>query len=205
MDVDADDPERLLEGWRAGRVQRRDLYRAVREAMHQGARRGIGWVLAADPNEQDIEDVVYDAFLEFEAKDPLEVDSLVGLAKHMARLRGIDRGRAIIRERRNIMSELTDRAYQADLEFAADDVRLAGEREVLSRDASDCLASLPADQLSVVTATIMERMSLSDWALNEGKTHQAASRQRTRALESLKRCVQANVRRRQDGEGGPDE
>lgn len=205
MDADADDPERMLEAWRTGRVERRDLYVAVREAMHQGARRGIGWVLAADPDEQDVGDVVYDAFCELEAKDAFEIHSLVGLARHIARLRGIDRGRAIIRERRNIASELTDRAYQADREFVVDDVRAAGEREVLARYAADCLASLPEDQQSVVTATIMERTSLSDWALSEGKTHQAASRQRTRALDSLKRCVQAKIRSRRDGEGGPDE
>lgn len=205
MDADAENSKWVLEEWRAGRAQRGNLYTAVRKGMYQGARRGLRTVLGGDPNEQDVQDVGYDAFCKFEAKDPHDIHSLIGLATRIAQVRGIDRGRAIVRERRKMESQLTDRAYQAELDFADDDRRQAGERELLAEYAADCLESLPEGQRSVVTATIVGQTRLLDWALLHGKSHQAAGRQRTRALDTLKGCVQAKSGSQQEQEGGPND
>jgi hypothetical protein len=81
-------------------------------------------------------------------------------------------------------------AITDDPQFRDDDIRAAAAREVLVGHALDCLATLTDEQRDVVGATIMGHESLSDWALRNGKTHQAASRQRSRALEALHQCVQ---------------
>lgn len=202
MDADAENSKRVLEEWRIGRAQRGDLYTAVRGGMYQGARRGLRTVLRGDPDEQDVEDVIYDAFCEFEAKDPHDIHSLLGLASHIARLRGIDRGRAIVRERQKMESALTDRAYQAELDFTDNDLQRARNYELNDLYAADCVQLLSDAQRSVVTATIVERTRLSDWALLHGKSHQAAGRQRDRALDTLRRCVQAKSGSPQEQEGG---
>jgi RNA polymerase sigma factor (sigma-70 family) len=199
MAADTDDSERMLEASQAGREQRTALYEAVTDTMHQGARRGIAAITARPPNEDDVGDVVYEAFCEFEKMDPNELRALRGMAHHLAFQRGRDRGRAIIRQREKINKLSEDRALVGELEFREVDVQIAQRREVLARTAIECLEALPADQQSVVAATVMESMSLSDWALREGKSHQAASRQRTRALESLRRCVSGELRSQQDG------
>jgi DNA-directed RNA polymerase specialized sigma24 family protein len=121
------------------------------------------------------------------------------MAYQVAFQRGRDRGRKIIQQREQIDLVSKDRALLGDLEFREVDAQIAQRREALARTASECLGALPADQQSVVAATVMESMRLSDWALREGKSHQAASRQRTRALESLRRCVNRKRRSQQDG------
>jgi DNA-directed RNA polymerase specialized sigma24 family protein len=199
MAPDMDDSERELEACRVERAQRTALYEAVTDTMHQGARRGIHAITACTPNEDDVGDVVYDAFCEFEKKNQDELRSPQGMAYQVAFQRGRDRGRKIIQQREQIDLVSKDRALLGDLEFREVDAQIAQRREALARTASECLPALPADQQSVVAATVMESTRLSDWALREGKSHQAASRQRTRALESLRRCVNRKRRSQQDG------
>lgn len=135
---------------------------------------------------------MYNAFLELERHDPAEVVSIVGLAKIIAYRRGQDAGRKIIREREQISALMTDRAATAELEFHDDDeVLAAAEQEVLLGHALDCMGGLTDEQRDIVRATVMGRESLSDWALRAGKSHQASSRQRARALESLRRCIES--------------
>lgn len=195
------DDEDLLGAWRRGSADRGDLYRTVRTPMYQRARQGIGSITSSDPHPQDVEDAVYNAFLELERRDPAEVVSIVGLAKMIAYRRGQDIGRKIIRVREQISVLMTDRAVTAELEFRDDEVLAAAEQEVLLGHALDCMGGLTEEQRDIVRATVMARESLSDWALRAGKTHQAASRQRARALESLRRCIESkgspNDRRRQ--------
>jgi DNA-directed RNA polymerase specialized sigma24 family protein len=199
MAAETDDSERVLEAWRAGRVTRTALYEAVADTLHQGARRGITATIAQPANEDDVGNVVYDAFCELERKDPLELRSLLGMANRIAFQRGRDRGRTIVKERENIKTLVQDPALHGELEFHDEDLQVAQRREVLAQIATECLDGLTAEQRSVVAATVMEPMSLSDWALREGKSHQAASRQRTRALEALHRCVDRKLRSQQDG------
>lgn len=189
MRRDEGDLRNLLESWRTGGATRRDLYLAVRVTMYQAARRGIGAITCDIPDEQDVEDVVYQAFCEFEAQDPAAVRSIVGLAWQVAYRRGQDAGRVIVRSREQIRGHVQDRAIRMNLEFTDEDVRAAAQREILIGHAMDCLDLLPDEQQDVVRATVMGRETLSNWALRVSKSHQAASQQCARALRSLARCV----------------
>jgi DNA-directed RNA polymerase specialized sigma24 family protein len=199
MGAESEDPEWVLKEWQAGRVQRRDLYDAVRGAMKQAARRGIGYITANGFNEHDVDDVVYKSFCELENQDPFQMQTLIGFARRIADMRGRDRGRELIRERERIKAITADRAIQAELTFSEVDALESAKNEETARLAIQCLDTLTAPQRSVVTATIMGRMSLSDWALQEGKTHQAASTQRSRALTALRKCVDHKLRSQQSG------
>jgi DNA-directed RNA polymerase specialized sigma24 family protein len=202
MRRDAEKLGDLLERWRAGGATTRDLYSAVREDMYQAARRGIGFITSDSPDRQDVEEVVYEAFREFEAQDPAAVRSIIGLARRIAYCRGQDAGRAIIRNREQIRGLSRDRAVRASIEFSDEDVHVAAQREVLVGYAMHCLDSLPDEQRDVVRATVMGRETLSNWALRAGKSHQAASRQCERALRSLARCVKSKRAAHQITEGG---
>jgi DNA-directed RNA polymerase specialized sigma24 family protein len=202
MTHDAGDPDDLLKRWRAGRATTHDLYTTVRGGMYQSARRGIGFITSDTPDKQDVEDVVYEAFCEFASQDPAEVGSIVGLARRIAYFRGMDAGRRIIRDREHIQGLAGDRAVRAGIEFSDEDARADAERAVLAEYAIECLDLLPDEQQDVVRATVMGRETLSDWALHAGKSHQAASRQRVRALGSLARCVKSKLTARQISEGG---
>jgi RNA polymerase sigma factor (sigma-70 family) len=199
------DLEALLEDWRRGRADGADLYRALREAMYQAARQGIGMITSSDPDPHDVEDAVYSAFRELERQDPAFVVSLVGLAMKIAYRRGQDAGRRVVRRREQIRDMLADRAVTAEVQFRDDDVRAAADQEVLAGHALGCLEALTDEQRDVVRATLMDRESLSNWALRTGKTHQAASRQRSRALESLRRCTEVKRSGRRRAQGGNDE
>ncbi|KQH76285.1 hypothetical protein AO501_29110 [Mycobacterium gordonae] len=199
MAPDIDASEREPEARRAARARRTALYESVKDPIHHAARRGIHAITACTPNEDDVVEVAYDAFCEFEKKNRDELSSPQGMAYQIAFQRGRDRGRKIIRHREQIDLLCKEPTLQGELEFREVDAQLAQRRDEMARTAIECLAALPADQQSVVTATVMESMSLSDWALREGKSHQAASRQRGRALESLRRCVDRQRRGQQDG------
>jgi DNA-directed RNA polymerase specialized sigma24 family protein len=188
--VETDD-EKLLGAWRQGRAERRDLYLAVHAPMRQAASQGIASITASRPDPQDVGDAVYDAFVELVRQDPANVVSIVGLAKKIASRRGQDTGRKIIRMREQIHELVITLIITDDPQFRDDDVRTAAAQEVLSGHALDCMEALTEEQRDVVQATIMGHESLSDWALRAGKTHQAASRQRTRALGALQRCIES--------------
>ena len=75
------------------------------------------------------------------------------------------------------------------LEFDDGDVRAAEEDERLLAMAEGCFERLTEEQRDLVTKTIMGQELLSDWALHKGRSHQAASRQRRRAIEAIRRCI----------------
>ena len=189
MDVSGTDAEGLLLRWRQGRVDKGALYLAVRGPMYQAARSGISSITSSNPNPQDVEDAVYDAFLQLWAKDPADVSSVTGLAKVIARRRGQDIGRRVVREREQIDELLTNPLAMAAAEFHDQDVRAAEEDERVLAMARGCFERLTEEQRDLVTKTIMGQEQLSDWALRKGTSHQAASRQRTRAIEAIKRCI----------------
>lgn len=187
MDDDAHELTELVERWQTGYGDVRSLYDSLREGMHQTARRGIQRVIAKPPDEHRVQDVVYIAFTELLRTDPAAMTSPVGLAKTIAYRRGIDEGRKILRERQRI-----SRLDVLDVAGTAPDrqeILAAAEEEALHQLAAECMKSLTSDQRAVVQATVMGPMTLSDWALNAGTSHQAVSRQRSRALDSLRRCV----------------
>jgi len=175
--------------WRQGRLDESVLYAAVRGPMYQAARSGISSITSSDPHPQDIEDAVYDAFVQLWAKDPADVSSVTGLAKVIARRRGQDIGRRVVREREQIEGLLANPLAVAAVEFDDEDVRAAEEDERVLAMAEKCFERLTEEQRDVVTKTIMGQEQLSDWALRKGRTHQAASRQRRRAIEAIRRCI----------------
>jgi hypothetical protein len=189
MDESGTDAEGLLLRWRQGQLDVRVLYTAVREPMYQAARGGISSITSSDPDRQDVEDAVYDAFVQLSAKDPADVSSVTGLAKVMARRRGQDIGRKVVRHREQIEELLANPLAKAAAEFRDQDVRAAEEDEKMLAMARGCFDRLTEEQRDLVVKTIMGQQQLSDWALRKGRTHQAASRQRTRAIEAIKRCI----------------
>ncbi|MEO6501659.1 MAG: hypothetical protein ABIQ09_07085 [Jatrophihabitantaceae bacterium] len=187
MDDDARELDELVERWQTGYGDVRSLYESLREGMHQTARRGIQRVIAKPPDEHRVQDVVYIAFMELLRGDPAAMTSPVGLAKTIAYRRGIDEGRRILRERQRISS--LDALEIAGTLPDKREILAAAEEEALHQMVTRCLESLTADQRAVVRATVMGNQTLSDWALTRGTSHQAVSRQRSRALDALRRCV----------------
>ncbi|NUR00228.1 MAG: hypothetical protein HOY79_27975 [Streptomyces sp.] len=183
--------EGLLLRWRQGRLDGRELYTAVRGAMYQAARLGIRSITSSIPDPHDVEDAVCEAFEQLRDKDPADVSSVTGLAKVIAYRRGQDIGRGVVREREGIKKFLTDRVTTAAMEFHDDDVRAAEEDERVVALAEGCFGLLTDEQRDLVVETIMGEELLSDWAFRKSKTHQAASRQRKRAIEAIRRCVES--------------
>ncbi|MEO7262472.1 MAG: sigma factor-like helix-turn-helix DNA-binding protein [Jatrophihabitantaceae bacterium] len=187
MDDDARELDELVQRWQTGYGDVRDLYDSLRDGMHQTARRGIQRVTAKPPDEHRVQDVVYIAFTELLRGDPAAMTSPVGLAKTIAYRRGIDEGRKILRERQRISS--LDAVDVAGTLPDRQEILAAAEEEALHQLAAQCMESLTTDQRSVVQATVLGSQTLSDWALIAGTSHQAVSRLRSRALDSLRRCV----------------
>ena len=189
MDESGTDTEGLLLRWRQGQLDERALYAAVRGPMYQAARSGISSITSSHADPQDVEDAVYNAFVQLWAMDPADVSSVTGLAKVIARRRGQDIGRRVVREREKIGELLTNPLAMAAAEFHDQDVRAAAEDERVLAMARGCIERLTEEQRDLVTKTIMGQEQLSDWVLRKGRSHQAASRQRTRAIEAIKRCI----------------
>ncbi len=189
MDESESDTEGLLPRWRAGRLDEASLYAEVADPMRQAARWGIRYITSSDPDTQDVEDVVYVAFRELKRKDPADISSVTGLAKAIARRRGQDRGRKIVRRREQVYESIENLMETGATEFSDELVRAAEEDEELYLMARDCLDRLPEEHRDLVVHTIMGQETLSDWALRKGKTHQAASKQKRKAIEAIQRCV----------------
>jgi DNA-directed RNA polymerase specialized sigma24 family protein len=189
MDGSGTDAEGLLLQWQQGQLDERGLYAAVREPMYQAARSGISSITSSYPDPRDVEDAVCDAFVQLLAKDPADVSSVIGLAKVIARRRGQDIGRKVVHEREQIKEFLSDPLAIAAVEFHDQDVCAAEEDERVLAMAKGCIERLTEEQRDLVTRTIMGQEQLSDWALRKGTSHQAASRQRRRAIEAIKRCI----------------
>jgi RNA polymerase sigma factor (sigma-70 family) len=187
MAEDARELDELVELWQTGYGDVRSLYESLREGMHQNARRGIQRVIARPPDEHRVSDVVYTAFVELLRGDPAAMTSPVGLARTIAYRRGIDEGRRILRERQRISS--LDALDAATTLPDKPGILAAAEEEALHQLVAKCLEFLTTDQRAVVRATVMGSQTLSDWALTVGTSHQAVSRQRSRALDALRRCV----------------
>lgn len=177
----------FMAAWRA-RDDAREVFETHVTPMRQAARQGMHRI-GVDPDEHDVEDVVSKAFAEYlkkAAKEP--VQNPVGLAKRIANLRGRDRARAVRREREGI----DDRTWVTDeLSVSDEDAEGAAQSEELARMAMECMERLTSDQRDVIEASVMRQVSLSDWASDRGKTHQAAGQMRLRGLKALRRCIDA--------------
>jgi hypothetical protein len=94
-----------------------------------------------------------------------------------------------VRRREQIEGLLTDPLALTAVEFRDEDVRAAEQDEKILAMARGCFERLTEEQRDLVVETIMGQEQLSDWALRKGRSHQAASRQRTRAIEAIMRCI----------------
>ena len=199
MDQGGTDAEQLLLQWRQGQLDALVLYAAVRGPMYQSARRGISSITSSDPDPHDVEEAVHDAFLQLQDKDPADVSTVIGLARMIALRRGQDIGRRVVHEREEIQGLLANPLALAIAEFRDQDVYAAEEDERMLAMAMGCVERLTVEQRDLVVRTIMEQEQLSDWALRKGTSHQAASRQRTRAIEAIKRCIASKRSRETTG------
>jgi DNA-directed RNA polymerase specialized sigma24 family protein len=147
------------------------------------------------PTSEDVEEAVFTAFKEFLERDPKQVENPIGLAVTIASRRGLDVGRRLNRhlefpDTDAVTAEGHDRTA-LDPEDELIEAERAAERERLYQLAVECIEELPRGQAEVVKATLLREQELSDWANNQGKSYQAAHKQRTKALESLLRCVES--------------
>ena len=198
MEAAAPDWNGLLADWRAGRAGKADLYGALRGPMYVAARQGVAFITAQDPDTDDVEEAVYNAFTELMEKDPAAVVSVIGLAKVMAWRRGMDAGRAAVRRRERVRLVADPTTEDCNNLYPVEEVEREEERERLREKAMACMKKLSTDQRDVVQATVMGEEGLSNWAFRNNKSHQAAGRQRDRALETLRRCIDSGA---EDEEG----
>jgi DNA-directed RNA polymerase specialized sigma24 family protein len=185
-----DELEGLLAAWRT-REEATELFRELRDPMRRAARRGIRRVLGNTPDPADVNDVLLKAFKEVLGADPATIErSLLGFACTVAYRRGMDKARAIIREREKINAQ----AWQIEqLRIDAADEVAAAHRERLLRYAEDCMSTLTPEQRDVLEATVQRQESLSNWAATRGTTYEAGRRMRLRALAALARCVKGKA------------
>lgn len=192
MVAEADEPERVLELWRAGRASELELLSVVRDAMYQAARRAIWMMTGERPDPHAVHEAVGQAFRELWAKDADTVEKLVGMAAVIADRRGRDQARRYITEQRKAR-ELTEQLGDR-LSFAQLDEDAAERRAELIGDTRDCLSGLTDDQRVVIEQTVYDGVALSDWAHAQGKSYEAARAQRQRGFDAIKRCLERKKR-----------
>jgi DNA-directed RNA polymerase specialized sigma24 family protein len=216
--VAVDEPDCLLDRWQGGERDDRALFLALREPMRRAAAGGIRRMTGERANADDVDDAVFLAFTELTRRDPAGISTLVGLAARMAWRRGQDIGRRINRAREHPDSELIEAGggkwagngpvFSAggaapDPEEELLDAERFAERDHLFRLALGCIEQLPPGQAQVVEATVLRSEELTAWARRQGKSYQAAHKQRAKALEALIRCVTARRRHDEGSRRGP--
>ena len=176
------------------------LFVDVEGAMKAGARSGIRRAARSLPSEHDVEDVVVQAFNELWRSDRSEIVSLLGLARTIAYRRGIDRGKRILRERRDDRELGRDLLRLSDEDSARQQLEDAKTLEIVQQ----CKEHLTADQRAVVRATVEGTidgtMPLKEYAKRRGTTYEACRRMVERAITALTKCVETASRKdRPDG------
>jgi DNA-directed RNA polymerase specialized sigma24 family protein len=202
--VALDEPDCLLDRWQGGERDDRALFLVLRDPMRRAAAGGIRRMTGARANADDVDDAVFTAFTELIRQDPATIGSLVGLASQVAWRRGQDLGRRLNRARElpdtdAVAAGADDDRTASDPEEQVLEAERFAEREHIFRLAMECVAQLPAGQAEVVEATVLRSQELTAWAEAQGKSYQAAHKQRAKALRALIRCVTA--RRRHDERG----
>jgi DNA-directed RNA polymerase specialized sigma24 family protein len=205
-DVPEDAVGRLHDRWRRGDRDDRAWFEVLRGPMTRAASAAIRRMTGHRPDARDVDEAVFTAFKEFLELDSEAISEPVGLAATISYRRGQDAGRRHNRNREfpntdEVMAESDDRTA-LDPEAEVLEAERAAEREHVYQLAMECIGDLPQGQAEVVKATILEERDLSDWAHENGKSYQAAHKQRTKALEALRVCVKSKQDER--GKGGDD-
>jgi RNA polymerase sigma factor (sigma-70 family) len=187
----------LLDRWRRGDRDDRAWLIALRRPMTRAAWAAIQRVTGGRPRAEDVEEAVFTAFKEFLERDPNRTEKPIGLAVTIATRRGLDVGRKLNRHREFPNTEIvTAEGHDRTALNPEDEVveaERAEEREKLYRIAFECLKRLSPGQAEVIKATILQDQNLSDWANEQGKSYQAAHKQRTKALTALLGCVTSRL------------
>lgn len=197
-----DDIENLLERWRQGDRDDLRLFAALRDLMRRRAASGLRKITGKRANDQDVDEALYRAFQELLERDPSQIKTLGGLAATIAYRRGLDIGKALNRAREFPDGDSVgdspgpDDARPEDLIVQAEE---AAEREHLYRLAMDCMEDLPPGQAEAVRATVLRAQELSDWAVEQGKSYEAARKQRMKGLSALRACVESKKNRTMEG------
>lgn len=191
-----DDAERLIVAWNLS-ADALEVFKEFRDPMRQAARRGLRFVLSQAPNEGDVDDVVTRAFREVleDISDEVKRDP-VAFAKVVARRRGIDRGRVIVRERERI------KALEREVDrhrVTGEDLAAAAAKERRFHAAELAMNKLTAEQRDVIERTVMGQESLSDWTLERGTSYEAGRRLRARGLEALRKRIEEDESGRTEG------
>lgn len=188
------DIERLHDRWRQGDRDDLGLFEAVRDLMRRRAASGIRKITGGRANDQDVDEALFGAFKQLLAQDPSQITTLTGLAGTIAYRRGLDVGKALNRAREfpggELLVDSADPAAPLPEDYILD-AEDAAEREHLVRLVMECIESLPPGQSEVIRATILRDQELSDWAAEQGKSYEAARKQRIKGLSALRACVES--------------
>jgi DNA-directed RNA polymerase specialized sigma24 family protein len=193
--VPEDEIDDAHDRWRRGDRDERALYVALRAPMRRAAGGAIRRMTGARARPDDVDDAVYAAFQELLARDPTEIRTLVGLAATIARRRGQDVGRRLNRAREFPDTDAVEAGAEDRTAFDPEEevleVEQAAERERIYAMAVACIEGLRSGQAEVVEATVLRGQQLAEWAHQQGKSYQAAHKQRSKALDALLRCVRS--------------
>ena len=166
-----------------------NLFTEVGAEMKAAARGGLRRVLRRDPDEHDVEDVVVHAFNELWRKDLSQVKSRVGLARTIARRRGLDRGDRVLRERRQSDRVRTDLSTVHPETSEVSESEYATTMEIIRR----CSDHLTVEQREVIAATVEGTidgpMPMEEFARIRGTTYEACRRMCKRGIAALSKCV----------------
>lgn len=172
------------------------LFLDVRNAMRAGGRKGIRRVLGSLPSEHDVEDVVVQSFNELWRSDRSGIESLTGMAFRIAYRRGIDRGRRVLRERRDVRAAREDLSRLSIERSDRDLIEDAATLEIVQR----CKEHLTIDQREVISATVEGTIDgtipLKEYAKLRGTSYEACRRMVKRAIRALTKCLEAALRDR---------
>lgn len=196
--------QRLHDLWRSGTLDDLVWFGVLRGPVTQSARGGIWRMTGKRPRPVDVDEAAFRALKEFFEQDPNLIKSPLGLAKTIAFRRGQDVGRRLNQEKEFPTDDdealgrmLDSKPVDPEAEIVA--AEEAARQVHLQRLAMFCLDDLSPGQAEVVRATVLGDEELSDWALTQGKTYQAADQQRDRGLSALKRCVEAKLAAEEEG------
>jgi DNA-directed RNA polymerase specialized sigma24 family protein len=192
--VALDEIDLLHDRWQRGDRDERALFIELRGPMRRAAAGAIRRMTGARAHPDDVDEAMVAAFTEVLDRDPGEITTLVGFAARVAWRRGQDVGRRLNRAREFPDSETISAVVADDRAVTDPEAELlaaerAAERERMFRRAMACVQRLPSGQAAVIEATVLRGQGLADWAHQQGKSYQAAHKQRGKALQALLRCV----------------
>lgn len=191
------------------------IYKLLRVSVWEAAAQGARTTGVRDS--EAIGEAVLNAFREFMKQDFAEVDKPRALARRIAYLRGIDRGRAMRKQWAEVapVEEVSERHLRAvpeqpdGLSESAEESFLSDEeleeRERTHWQAKKCLGRLEERERYVIKEHVMGGRTLSDVGEDLKISHTTVRNIRERALPLLRACMEEHLRTDSDGGGGGHE